>query len=138
MSYSDYLADTASDLFWQVVDSFSSKPDVKAFESWKEIVNHQFELYSYEGVSSEYEFFCHAILDGFHLLDQNAPMQVTEKDLAGFMKIFPVFRNYCILQVDGSGLFGKLKYNNGVTHGIEVIKAAIKISDEHAFVSVEE
>ena len=115
-------------LFFEVTASFSSVPDVEAFEQWKKIVVQQFLLHSADGQPPPTGLFCLAILDDFLLLDSNVPVRVTADELAGFMKIYPEFLDCCIHLAEGDGLFGEVKYGVRVTHAVDVIQSAIELA----------
>ena len=128
MGYGDELQDMQSRLFWQVVESFTSTPDVAAFEAWKKIVVHQFDMHATDLHPHPDGFFCQAILDNFLLLDPNVPLHATPDQLAGFMKIHPQLRDCCALLVEGDGLLGEIKFGFCLDHAAEMIKAAIELA----------
>ena len=128
MGYGDELHDTRSQLFWQVVESFTTTPDIAAFEAWKKIVVHQFEMYGADHHHPSGGLFCLAILDDLLLLDPNLPQHASADQLAGFMRIHANFRDYCVLLVEGDGLLGEIKFGFRLDHAAEVIKAAIELS----------
>ena len=128
MSYGDQLSDIRSNAFAQIIRSFSDVPNIDALEHWKSIVLKQHDLYSMNKNIGIDEVLCRSVLDDFFLLDSAIPISCSIDEVAGFMRIFPEFRSYCVMQVEGAGLLGRLKYVHPLTHGLDFLREAIGVS----------